>query len=50
MKTTFLCGQRRDGTDLSGNSMGSGIYFYRIIAVGESGKQFTKTTKMVLMK
>jgi len=38
------------GTDATGNKVGSGIYFCRITAVGESGKRFTKVMKMALMK
>lgn len=38
------------GTDGSGNRVGSGVYFYRIIATGQSGKQFTKVMKMALTK
>lgn len=38
------------GADASGNKVGSGIYFYRINVVGESGKRFTKVMKMSLMK
>lgn len=41
---------RWDGTDASGSTVGSGIYFYRITAVGESGRQFTRVMKMALMK
>jgi len=38
------------GTDASRNKVGSGIYFYRITAVGETGKHFTKVMKMLLAK
>ena len=38
------------GTDASGNKVGSGVYFYRIIATSQSGKQFTKVMKMALTK
>ena len=41
---------RWNGTDAGGNKVGSGIYFYRITGVGESGKQFTKVMKMLLAK
>jgi hypothetical protein len=36
---------RWDGTDSNGNKIGSGIYFYRITATSESGKQFAKVMK-----
>jgi len=39
-----------DGTDASGNKVGTGVYFYRIVATGESGKQFTKVMKMLVTK
>jgi len=38
------------GIDGSGNKVGSGIYFYRIVALGQSGKQFTKVMKMLVTK
>jgi len=38
------------GLDASGSKVGTGIYFYRINAVGESGKSFTKVIKMALTK
>ncbi|MEX2117426.1 MAG: FlgD immunoglobulin-like domain containing protein [Bacteroidota bacterium] len=38
------------GKDATGNKVGSGVYFYRIVAVGQSGKQFTKVMKMALTK
>ncbi len=41
---------RWDGTDTSGKKVGSGIYFYRITAVSESGKRFNKVMKMVLAR
>jgi flagellar hook assembly protein FlgD len=41
---------RWNGTDSNGNKVGNGIYFYRISATGESGKQFTKVMKMALTK
>jgi hypothetical protein len=41
---------RWDGTDSNGNKIGSGIYFYRITATSESGKQFAKVMKMALTK
>jgi len=36
--------------DASGTKVGSGVYFYRIAATGESGKQFTKVMKMNVTK
>ncbi len=39
-----------DGRDSEGNQLGSGIYFYRMNAVGGSGATFTSMKKMVLMK
>jgi flagellar hook assembly protein FlgD len=39
-----------NGRNAEGESVGSGVYFYRITATGESGKQFTKTMKMALTK
>ncbi len=41
---------RWNGSDASGNKLGSGIYFYRITATGESGKQLTKVMKMLMAK
>lgn len=38
------------GTDGSGTKVGSGVYFCRIVATGQSGKQFTKVMKMALTK
>lgn len=38
------------GVDGSGNPVGSGIYFYHIRAVVESGKTFVKTMKMALTR
>jgi hypothetical protein len=41
---------RWSGVDRSGNKVGSGIYFYRITATAQSGKQFSKVMKMVMAK
>jgi len=41
---------RWNGSDANGNKVGSGIYFYRLTATGESGKQFTKVMKLMLLK
>lgn len=41
---------RWSAVDNSGNKVGSGVYFYRISAVGESGTSFNKVMKMVLAK
>jgi hypothetical protein len=38
------------GTDASGKSVGSGVYFCRMTAQGTSGKQFIKSLKMLLVK
>ena len=38
------------GTDDSGSKVGSGVYLYRIMATGKSGKQFMKVMKMALTK
>jgi hypothetical protein len=49
----YNAGYRRlrwDGVDANGNKVGSGIYFYRITAIGESGKQFSKVMKLLLLK
>ncbi len=42
--------KRWNGVNVAGEKVGSGIYFYRITATGESGKQFTKVLKMLLSK
>ncbi|MGH2568709.1 MAG: FlgD immunoglobulin-like domain containing protein [Bacteroidota bacterium] len=39
-----------NGKNANGENVGSGVYFYRITAVGESGKQFSQTLKMLLAK
>lgn len=39
-----------DGTNASGYPLSSGIYFYCVIATSSSGKKFSKTMKMALMK
>ncbi len=41
---------RWNGSDANGNKVGSGIYFYRLTAAGESGKQFVKVMKMLMAK
>ncbi len=41
---------RWDGKDANKRRVGSGVYFYRIIAIGESGKSFNKVMKMVLTR
>jgi flagellar hook assembly protein FlgD len=41
---------RWNGRNSKGESVGSGVYFYRITAVGESGRIFAQTAKMALMK
>ncbi len=49
----YSAGYRRvrwDGVDANGNKVGSGMYFYRITAIGESGKQFSKVMKLLLLK
>ena len=38
------------GVDASGKQVGSGIYFYRIIAQGQSGNKFFEVKKMLLLK
>jgi len=38
------------GVDRSGNKVASGVYFYRMIVVGEKGSQFTKVMKMLITK
>ena len=42
--------KRWAGVDASGQKVGSGIYFCRILAKGESGKEFTKVMKLILLK
>jgi hypothetical protein len=44
------CNVTWDGKNSSGLMMGSGIYVYRIVAVGASGKDFTSTKRMALVK
>jgi hypothetical protein len=39
-----------NGLDANGSPVGSGLYFYRIEAVGESGAAFTRTLRMVMAK
>ena len=49
----FSAGYQRvtwNGVDASGVKVPSGVYFYRIVATGQSGKQFTKVLKMALTK
>ena len=39
-----------DSKNFSGQAVSSGIYFYRIVAKSESGIEFVKTNKMLLVK
>lgn len=39
-----------DSRNESGVKVGSGIYFYQIQATSESGKRFTQTNRMILLK
>jgi len=39
-----------DSKNFSGQTVSSGIYFYRIVAKSESGIEFVKTNKMLLVK
>ncbi|MBD3288770.1 PKD domain-containing protein, partial [candidate division KSB1 bacterium] len=39
-----------NGTDAHGATVVSGVYFYRISAVGETGEKFTVTKRMALLK
>jgi M6 family metalloprotease-like protein len=41
---------RWNGRNAKGEPVGSGVYFYRITALGESGKTFSKTMKMLVTK
>ncbi|HXG38129.1 MAG TPA: S8 family serine peptidase [Bacteroidota bacterium] len=41
---------RWNGRNTKGETVGSGLYFYRISAIGESGKTFTQTMKMLMTK
>ncbi|HXG37559.1 MAG TPA: S8 family serine peptidase [Bacteroidota bacterium] len=41
---------RWNGRNTEGEPVGSGLYFYRINAVGESGRTFFQTMKMVMAK
>ncbi len=41
---------RWNGRNNKGEPVGSGMYFYRITAIGESGKQFSKVMKLLLLK
>jgi len=38
------------GQNAAGQKTASGIYFYRITAVGESGREFTRVMKMILAR
>ncbi len=38
------------GVDASGKQASSGVYFYRLLAIGESGKEYSKVMKMVMVK
>jgi hypothetical protein len=42
--------RRWSGVDEAGRKVVSGIYFYRMTAIGESGTQFTKVMKLLLLK
>jgi hypothetical protein len=39
-----------NGTNASGQSMGSGVYFVRLAAEGKNGKSFTEVKKLLLLK
>jgi hypothetical protein len=41
---------RWNGRNAKGEPVGSGVYFYRITALGESGKTFSQTMKMLVAK
>ncbi len=41
---------RWNGRNTKGEPVGSGVYFYRITALGESGKTFSQTMKMLVTK
>jgi flagellar hook assembly protein FlgD len=38
------------GVDASGKQVSSGVYFYRLHAIGESGKEYSKVMKMMMVK
>jgi hypothetical protein len=39
-----------DGKNFNENSVGSGLYFYRIIAKSDHGEMFVQTKKMIFLK
>jgi hypothetical protein len=39
-----------DGKDASGNTLASGMYLYRMVATNASGKVFTDSKRMMLLK
>ncbi len=41
---------RWEGTNTGGLAVGTGVYFYRMDAVGEDGTRFVRTDKMLLLK
>jgi hypothetical protein len=41
---------RWDGSDNEGNTVASGVYFYRMVASGWSNSTFTNTKKLMLLK
>lgn len=41
---------RWNGRNTNGESVGSRVYFYRFTAIGEGGKVFMQTMKMLMTK
>ena len=39
-----------DGTDAKGTSVASSMYFYKLEADGQGGKQFSDVKKMLMLK
>jgi len=39
-----------NGTDLSGRTVSSGVYFYHVLISGSSGQQVSQTMKMILTR